>query len=399
MAGIIFQDPEQQRIADQIEYAKALRNSGMTGTGGSGMAGNVYMVGNQWGNVAKTLGGVVMEGMGRSDAEGLQKARQAQRDQFLSQMPSRTETREQMGPVQEDQEFLPDVQADKPIRQYADEMQRYGMQALNVPGMESVGAQAIQYAMQAPEREAAQKERLEARQFELLQRAQAEKERQEREIAEKRARDEQNSIFRAMVLGQGQQRIDIMRDAQQNRADRAREKEDEKASAAEQSYSAGKRLIDSMETSVDELNRLGGIANTEKGSGSNVLAYAGNTGVGQTFGRMTGTKEQTLRDNLATDRRNLLAELKNVKNLPASMMNSNMELQNFLSSLGDGPVSYQTQKHIIEKARAIFNAGRPNSGRQDGVSPNATPVREVPLKDGRIGIEWSDGSRTIKNGN
>lgn len=349
---------EDEGIRDQLAYAEALRKKGLDTQGQ--MVSGIYVPKNPWQNFIESAVGSGMNTYQRGKQNDLQKARQAQRDQFLEQMPSRTETREQMGPAQEGQDFLPNVQADKPIRQYADEMQRYGMQALNIPGMEGVGTQAIQYAMQAPEREAAQNERLEARKFEILQRAQAEKERQE-----------QANEYKALMLGIKQQQVDIARDAQRDRTDREREKANERGTAAEQSYTAGKRLIDNMEKSVDELNRLSGITNTDKSSGENVLAYVGNTGVGQTFGRMTGTKEQTLRDNLATDRRNLLAELKNVKNLPASMMNSNMELQNFLSSLGDGPVSYQTQKHIIEKAREIFGAGRPNAGRQDDIKPSS----------------------------
>ena len=161
---------EDEGIRDQLAIANALRKKGLE-TGGQ-MVGNIYVGKNPWANFLEAAVGSGMAEYQRGQHAGLQESRKAQREQFLSQMPSATESREQMGPVQEGQEFLPNVDAPKPLRQYGDEMRRYGMQGLNIPGMEGIGMRAIQQAMEMPDKEAALQEQRAARQHELLIKAQ-----------------------------------------------------------------------------------------------------------------------------------------------------------------------------------------------------------------------------------
>jgi hypothetical protein len=81
--------------------------------------------------------------------------------------------------------------------------------------------------------------------------------------------------------------------------------------------------------------------------------------------------------------------LKNVKGLGASQMNSNMELQRYLTAVAGGQnYDAQSLRDVVRRARDMLGSGSGDGGK--------TVKRRVTLKDGRTGVEWSDGSRTIE---
>lgn len=74
-------DVQSKILADRKKQAQQLIADAATDKGNSGMAGNVFMVGNQWGNVAKSLGGNLQSVMADRDMSELaQQQRQAQSD-------------------------------------------------------------------------------------------------------------------------------------------------------------------------------------------------------------------------------------------------------------------------------------------------------------------------------
>jgi hypothetical protein len=104
---------------------------------------------------------------------------------------------------------------------------------------------------------------------------------------------------------------------------------------------------------------------------------------------MGGTTNQKARNNIESLATNLVLELKNVKGLGASQMNSNMELQRYLTAVAGGQnYDAQSLRDVVRRARDMLGSGSGDGGK--------TVKRRVTLKDGRIGIEWSDGSRTIE---
>ena len=82
---------QQQRLAERKRMAQALIDQAAQSNGGSGMAGGVYMVGNQWGNVAKSLGGMLMGAMADRDqrqlAEGQRQAQADWSDRYANASP------------------------------------------------------------------------------------------------------------------------------------------------------------------------------------------------------------------------------------------------------------------------------------------------------------------------
>lgn len=118
MTATLIPNADDLRIAEQLAMAKAMRERGMTGTGGSGMAGQVYMVGNQYGNLAQSLGGAILGAKAVSDRDQLEATREQERQNWLAQMPSATETQHYdpvsnpgTGPLQEGMEVPKDPRA------------------------------------------------------------------------------------------------------------------------------------------------------------------------------------------------------------------------------------------------------------------------------------------------
>lgn len=209
-----IQDPEQERIDSQLVLAELLRKQGMAGDGGARMVGNLFVKGNQWGNLAQVLGGAVTGGIAQNANEALGTKRDAERQAFLSSMPQATETVPQAGPAM-DGGSLPDVQWDVPPRQLAQAMQAWAAKAPR--GMEGVRNFALQQAMTAPEKqaEAAQRaaDRMQELQMKMLENraTQAEKmewqERQDR----LRAQDKRDNIILAKSLSGGSATADLDR--------------------------------------------------------------------------------------------------------------------------------------------------------------------------------------------
>jgi hypothetical protein len=132
------------------------------------------------------------------------------------------------------------------------------------------------------------------------------------------------------------EQIAATREVGQARIDAAKAKTDEAKAKVEEGRARADQLLNQLETNVDILDKNAGITNPERGSAENVISWAQNTGHGQTVGKMLGTTNQTARNNIENLAMNLVLELKNVKGLGASQMNSNMELQKYLTAVAGG---------------------------------------------------------------
>jgi hypothetical protein len=119
--------------------------------------------------------------------------------------------------------------------------------------------------------------------------------------------------------------------------------------------------LDSLQSAYDALNMEAGLPSKNRNALSNIGSYSASTGVGQTFGRMLGTNEQSYRDIINSSRMMLLNDIKNASGMTAQQMNSNVELQNWLKALGDPTVGYETATQIISNIRKKFIDGKAKS--------------------------------------
>jgi hypothetical protein len=115
--------------------------------------------------------------------------------------------------------------------------------------------------------------------------------------------------------------------------------------------------LDAISGMYAELNRLGGIASTERSAFANVPARIAGSAVGQIAGQAIGTSEQSLRDRIAAARFTLVQQIKNATGMSARQMDSNVELQNTLNSLSDPRQGYEAAINIIENLRKTYGLG------------------------------------------
>ncbi len=128
-----------------------------------------------------------------------------------------------------------------------------------------------------------------------------------------------------------------------------------------------------MSGKLDTLKDKGGIVSQEAGFISNIGSSLANKdggyafGVipsGQELGRMFGTKEQTLRDELSAQKLAVLRAIQKSTGLSSQQLNSNMELQNMLNSIDNPSATYEARKNTLKMLSEMYGSGKLNEQKQ-----------------------------------
>jgi hypothetical protein len=249
-------------------------------------------------------------------------------------------------------------------------------------GMEGVQQFALQQALTAPQREEEARQKAEDRKEEqairLEQAAQLAKDRN----ALLQAQIEGNNAYKQATLGIQQQGLDIRKDAAQQKIDAATEKKNTQQDAY-----------------LGSLNRLEEIVNDLKAAPN--LSAA----VGAVEGRLPALVALSPQEksNAASKIKNLqeylqtkgLEDLRRAGVAPGSV--TEKEWSKFAARAGniDPTLSEKEFGRELDNLLRDVNAAR-NKLVTGGGDGGKTVKRRVTLKDGRTGIEWSDGSRTIE---
>jgi len=120
--------------------------------------------------------------------------------------------------------------------------------------------------------------------------------------------------------------------------------------------------LDVLAGQYNKLNTGEGIPSTQNKWGSNLGAKLGNTGVGQWLGQVAGTENQQARDIISQTRPLLLADIKKATGMTASEMNSNAELQMWLSVATDPSKGYEANAEALKNLENKFGLGRARDG-------------------------------------
>ena len=86
---------QQAQLLERKRQAQKLIDDAMTSNGNSGMAGQVYMVGNQYGNLAKNLGGTLQGALADRDMQNLQVAQNAAQSDWSDRYQNATPEQQQ----------------------------------------------------------------------------------------------------------------------------------------------------------------------------------------------------------------------------------------------------------------------------------------------------------------
>jgi hypothetical protein len=132
--------------------------------------------------------------------------------------------------------------------------------------------------------------------------------------------------------------------------------------------------IDSLRGYYGALDRSGGIVSTERGAGNNIAASAAASLPGRVIGRTLGSEDQTQRDNIQTAIPMIVASLKDLTGMSAQQMNSNVELQLFLRTVGDPSNSIETVNEALTRFERYVD--RVAGAGDGGGGANLPPVGE-----------------------
>ena len=134
-----------------------------------------------------------------------------------------------------------------------------------------------------------------------------------------------------------------------------------------------KSELDNLRTNFDFLKEKGAIPSDQEGGLSNAQAWSKNTGLGQLGGRILGTQEQTVRNQIQSSRLRLLNAIKNATGMSAQQLNSNAELKIWLDSMTNLEGSYESNIGIINSIEKAFAGPKRRATDKPGM-PSPTDI-------------------------
>lgn len=105
--------------------------------------------------------------------------------------------------------------------------------------------------------------------------------------------------------------------------------------------------IDTASTLVEDLRKSGGMSSTASSGIANLFTKLQTSPVGQYAGQTFGTENQKNRDVLASTRLQLFNAVKQASGMSSSQLNSNVELQTWLNSLGSPGSTAEANQQIL----------------------------------------------------
>jgi hypothetical protein len=157
----------------------------------------------------------------------------------------------------------------------------------------------------------------------------------------------------------------------------------------EQGLTKADDILTQLQSAYAQLKERKAIPSEQTNALTNIWASIASSGVGQVAGRTVGTAAQTQRDIIQSSRNQLLLAIKDATGLSAQQLNSNMELQTWLSSLTDPTRSIEANEAILQNVRRFIDSGGKYTARKDAGAAAAGAAPAIPqaaindLKAGR----------------
>jgi hypothetical protein len=139
-------------------------------------------------------------------------------------------------------------------------------------------------------------------------------------------------------------------------------------------------ILSTAQTLVKDLKATGGMSSTSAGALSNLITSTQTGTAGQFLGSVFGTEAQSKRDQLKSVRLQLLNAIKEATGMSAQQLNSNVELQTYLKSLGSEGMTAEANLAIIDNLSKTYLG----KGMMGAPKPNAAPAATAPAPAGNI---------------
>jgi hypothetical protein len=123
-------------------------------------------------------------------------------------------------------------------------------------------------------------------------------------------------------------------------------------------------------TLVNDIADMGGMTTTSKGALANLMTSLGTGTVGQAGARLVGTPTQAKRDELNSVRLQLFNAVKEATGMSSTQLNSNVELQTWLKSLGSDTMSKEANLAILNNIENRYLKNPVNKTMGTGTAAN-----------------------------
>ena len=152
--------------------------------------------------------------------------------------------------------------------------------------------------------------------------------------------------------------------------------QDKKQEQVESGRATVNSLVATLRDQYEQLGKAGGITDPSKGAVSNIGAGIASSGLGQFTGRVLGTQNQSLRNQIMQQRPLLLNAIKQATGMSAKQMDSNAELKLYLAASTDPTLDIKANLAALDKIDELYGLGE-----QAGSAPAPTPN---PSSDGKF---------------
>lgn len=136
---------------------------------------------------------------------------------------------------------------------------------------------------------------------------------------------------------------------------------EKKTEAADEKAAKGKQTVNSLtgmlRSYYDNLDKLGAIVSTKRGSVENAKAQMMLSGAGQTVAGGVGTEAQKFVNQIASTRPLLLNAIKEATGMTAKQMDSNVELQMYLKAATDPKLGYEANMEALNNLNTLYGIG------------------------------------------
>jgi predicted nucleic acid-binding Zn ribbon protein len=355
-------DPYSEQVMglrEQQALAQKLRDSGLEAPQGQMVSGHfVAPATTQY--LAQALKGY----LGGQDVQAAQQGikdlmaqREAQNQSFLSAMPKSTETQVEVRTPETMNQMGPSpLSKALRVNPTTEDMLAWASKA---PGLDT--AAVAQLGVKGAELQAARDARIAEAQVKAQERAQEMRQRQEDRLDQMKFAASMRPERIVNLLGpNGESVATPVSQVGPGAAlwSPAGAKHAQDVTSKETGRKGTSDTLDTLAGYYNKLNEGMGIESTQNRLGSNLGAWAGSTGIGNWAGRKFGTENASMRDSIDQTRPLLLADIKKATGMTASEMNSDKELQMWLSVATDPTKGYESNMRALQILEKKFGLGR-----------------------------------------
>lgn len=170
------------------------------------------------------------------------------------------------------------------------------------------------------------------------------------------------------------------------------------------------KMIGGISSYYDELQQKGAAVSVANTPGENIERSVRGSGVGQFFGKMAGTEEQSVRNKINQAIPGLISAIRQATGMSAKAMDSNAELQFYLQQATNPVLDIEANKAALARIEQLYglSSGIPGNQQQGGAVNLIPQQGEAPSQQrvvvktqispstGKRKIIYSDGTEEVE---